>query len=220
MPEQVRKGTGVNMRKGAETGTGTGTNTETIVKKKTGRPKGSKSGYTVSEKAIAQRRKVSPITQSSRPFTGDEEMDYNSRHIDHIMKIHEIASHADIKDVESLKSCFFNYIMLCKNDGFKIGNLAACAAMGITQQTLHNWLKSSREEYRNLSHFVYTTCSLSREELIADQKINPVIGIFWQRNFDGLRNDTEQVQSLEQTREDEDYTIEDYRKKYGKLIDE
>lgn len=189
------------------------------VKRKPGRPKGSKSGYTHSEKSLAQRKAVSPMVEIGKPFSGADE-EYNARHIEHIMRIHEIASGADIKDPVSLKSCFINYLMLCQQDGFKIGQIAACAAMGISRMTLHNWLSSNREEYRQLANFVQTTCALSREELIADSKINPVIGIFWQRNFDGLRNDTEQQQTAKETEDSSMETAADYMKKYGKLIEE
>ena len=193
--------------------------TEEKPKKKTGRPKGSKSSYTVSEKAIAQRRKANPVKREPVP---PEDYEYNAKTIEHIMMIHEIAQHADKKDPASLKACFINYLILCQRNGFKVGNMAACTAMGITRFTLDAWSKSTdRPEYKELADFVRSTCSLFREQAVADQKINPVIGIFWQRNYDGLRNDTEQQQSIaEQREEDNPMTAQDYAKKYGKLLEE
>ena len=55
--------------------------------------------------------------------------------------------------------------------------------------------------------------------MVSDSKINPVIGIFWQRNFDGLRNDTEQVQA-NQEQDDDFATAKSYKEKYKNLIGE
>lgn len=202
-------------KRGAEMGTGTGTE-----KRKTGRPKGSKSGYTMSEKALAQRKNAGQdMIKSRAPYEG-EDIAYNARQIDHVIAIQEIASHADRKDPVSLRSCFLNYLRLCQQDGFKVGNMAAYAAMGVDHVTVIGWERGTRQEYKDLAKFVKSTCALFRENMIADQKINPVIGIFWQRNFDGLRNDTEQQQTQNEIDLSETMTTDDYKQKYGKLIDE
>ena len=184
-------------------------------KRKRGRPKGSKSSYTVSEKALAQRRAVSPV----RPLAKTpEEVEYNARLIDFVLKTQEIASHANIKDVVSLRSALMNYLALCQQSGFKVSNLSACAAMGVSSDAVRQWLHSDRQEYKELAEFVHYICALSREQLIADNKLNPVIGIFWQRNFDGLRNDTEQQQAVTEDSTEDLQTAQDYVKKYGHLL--
>ena len=199
---------------------GTDTDKEKAIKKRSrGRPKGSKSGYTMSEKAIAVREHSMEKVNGKTMYEG-EDRDYNARQIDHVLKIHEIASHANRKDPASLRSCFINYVLLCQQDGFKVGNLAAAVAMGIKYSDIQAWSVGKNEEYKQLAIFVKNTCAMMRENLIADQKINPVIGIFWQRNYDGLRNDTEQQQAIQETSKDEGMTAEDYSKKYGNLIDE
>ena len=72
--------------------------------------------------------------------------------------------------------------------------------------------------YKKLAELIYSVCSMTREELISQGEINPVIGIFWQRNYDGLRNDTEQMQSLQDSNQEEDMTSNEYMKKYGNLL--
>lgn len=176
--------------------------------------------YTVSEAAVNQRREIARKREIDRQVAKTpEDIDYNARLIDHVIKIHEIALHADVNDLNSLKSCFFNYLKLCQENGMRVGNLAACAAMGIDRFKLDNMLRSKDPDKQEFAKLVKSCCSLSREELIADQKINPVIGIFWQRNFDGLRNDTEQIQAV-QGQEDEEIAADDYRKRYGDLLKE
>ena len=193
-------------------------NSDTGTVKKRGRPKGRTSHYTVSEKAIAQRtangKKNFDITPKN-----EAEKDYNSALIQHIMAINEIATHADRNDLNSLKSCFANYLQLCYQDGMPISNLQAYASMGFSLVDFHNWAKKDDPERRAFISTVKSTCAMSREGQVASGKLNPVIGIFWQRNFDGLRNDTEQIQAIQET--DENYEgTSSYKEKYKKLIGE
>ena len=180
-----------------------------------GRPKGSKSSYTVSEKALIQRRRDSGFALA--PAETSEEMDFNARQIMHIMRINEIAANADRNDLLSLKSCFIAYLKLCQEDGFKVGNLAAYAAMGMDKEVFHWLSKKEDPEIRQFVKLVKNTCAMFRESMVSENQLNPVIGIFWQRNFDGLRNDTEQVQAMQE--QDDGYSgTSGYKDKYRKLI--
>ena len=180
--------------------------------KKTGRPKGSKSSYTVSEKALAQRR-----SHTILPARNPEEFEYNTRLINHIMRISEIAAQSDRKDLNSLKSCFINYLKLCQEDGFPVQNMAAYSAMGFySAQHFEMFSRKDDPEVRQFTASVRSVCGMFREGMITDGKLNPVIGIFWQRNFDGLRNDTEQIQSIQE--QEETTGNGSYKEKYRKLI--
>lgn len=182
--------------------------------KKRGRPKGSKSSYTVSEKALAQRRKN---TVAPQPIT-DEEKDYNARLISHIMQINEIATHADKQDLLSLRSCFIAYLQLCQKNGFNVTNLSAYASMGFDYDGFKYFAKKDDPEIRAFCKSVRETCAMFRENMVANNKLNPVIGIFWQRNYDGLRNDTEQVQAIQEQEDDNYGNSGSYKDKYKKLI--
>ena len=172
--------------------------------------------YNVSEKALAQRRNNRQIKAAETP----EEFESNSRSIEHIMRIYQIAQTADRKDPVSLRAAFINYIRLCQEDGFPVLNMAAYAAMGVDRKVIHYWRKSENKEYKDLAEFVTSICALAREDKISSGKLNPVIGIFWQRNFDGLRNDTEQIQTVDDDQGHDGMTASEYRKKYGKLLEE
>ena len=191
-------------------------------KRKGGRPKGAKdkkprvnkNGYTVSKKALAQRRKNSALIPANDP----EEVAYNARRIEHMLKIHEIAQEADRKDLRSLESCFVNYMKLCQADGFKVSNIAAYAAMGMDRSAFSSFAKKDDPDIQRFCKMIQTMCAVSRETMIADGDLNPVIGIFWQRNFDGLRNDTEQQQSLQEQNDDEYSGNKSYKDKYRDMI--
>lgn len=183
--------------------------------KKRGRKKGTTSSYTISPTALAQRRE-NAATKYART---DEERAYNAKLIDHIMRIHEIAMNADRNDINTLKSCFVAYLQLCQQNGFNVSNMAAYSAMGFDTNGFNNWIKKDDPDIRQFGRFVKETCSMFREALIGNNKLNPVIGIFWQRNYDGLRNDTEQVQSMNSNEEDTT-SAKAYREKYKNLIGE
>ena len=201
-----------------DTGTGTGTDKGTGAKKKTGRPKGSKSGYTVTDKVIAGRKKKELALQPKTP----EEIDTNTRVINHAIAIQQIAKTVNLKDPESIKAGFANYLVLCQRNGCRVSNVGAAAALGVKWWTITNWSRDGNKEYKAIAETILTACSLIREQLIAEGSINPVIGIFWQRNFDGLRNDTEQTAQAASENENEKIseTAQDIRNKYGSLIDE
>ena len=190
-------------------------------KRKRGRPKGSKSSYTVSDKVLARRERTTLHKRMETATHTDEEKAFNARLITHVMRVQEIASHAERSDINTLRSCFCAYVQLCQEDGFKVSNIAACASMGFpTIKHFEIFCQKDDPERKALHTFVKSTCSMFRESLVSENKLNPVIGIFWQRNFDGLRNDTEQVQSaLEQ---DESYAngSKAYKEKYRNLIGE
>lgn len=179
-----------------------------------------KSRYTMT-KAAHEQRKAAAIESAkahSLPVAkSEEEVAENAVRIQHVIAVQEIASRADRKDLLSLKSCFLQYLQLCQADGCSVGNLGAYAAMGFMHNEFEMWAKYGDEERKEFVRFIKSTCALFREGLVSDGKINPVIGIFWQRNFDGLRNDTEQIQAIKD-QEDLSGESNSYRKRYGNLI--
>ena len=205
------------MARVAKTGTGS-KKTGTGTKRKTGTGRKNNEKKKLSEAQLIQANR----NAGSLPAMKPEEMDLNKRIIQHSMQTIEISKSADRKDPESLLSCFQNYLTLCLQNGMRVGNIGACTALGITTATLSYWKNGQRQvndpRYKKLAELIYSVCSMTREELISQGEINPVIGIFWQRNYDGLRNDTEQMQSLQDSNQDEDMTSNEYMKKYGSLI--
>lgn len=191
---------------------------ESPVKRKTGRPKGSKSKYTMSEKSLAQRVQAGRSHMIPEPVTA-EEQDFNDRLIRHLFEINEIATHADRHDLVSLRSCFLAYLKLCQKNKISVSNLAAYASMNMDIHSFQAFSTKDDPEIREFCRWVRRTCAMFREALVSENKLNPVIGIFWQRNYDGLRNDTEQVQAI---REQEDFSGESkaYKERYRKLIGE
>ena len=182
-----------------------------------------KRAITLTEQDRLRRSKNMATVSGNGAALTDEDKEYNNRLINHTLAICEIAKGADLSDPESLRDCFIQYMKLCQSDGFRIGNIGACAAMGLNHRTIRSWAsgekRSNDPRYKALADLIISICATSREQMVSDSRINPVIGIFWQRNFDGLRNDTEQTQSATDQTSDSQSTS-DYVSKYGQLIDE
>jgi hypothetical protein len=86
------------------------------------------------------------------------------------------------------------------------------------------WSRGSRGEvFQRFAKSILQALSVIREDLVADGKIHPIVGIFWQRNYDGLRNDTEQVQNntaIDDGQGDEFSSVSEIKKRYGDLLKE
>ena len=183
-------------------------------KKKPGEPK---SKYNYSLKAM-ERDKIIPMD--------GEAAEYNRRLIAHALEVSTLApNHRGLhrpEDLPVLRDAFVNYLQLCQKNGVRPGNIGAASAMGVHYTTIGKWQNGSNgDEYREFANTVNQILATIREDMISDGKLNPVIGIFWQRNFDALRNDTESVQSFNVESDTQSLeTLSEIRKKYGDLTKE
>lgn len=89
---------------------------------------------------------------------------------------------------------FTAYLRMCAEKDMKVGNLAAYMAIGIDKTTAWKWENEQlSKDRRNLIKSIRQVCAVYREQLMQDGKVNPVVGIFWQKNYDGMRDQTETV---------------------------
>ena len=108
-----------------------------------------------------------------------------------MMVVQNIGVGRNIKDVNDLRRRFYTYCALSEACNMRVGNMNAYHAMGISQFAAWQWKTGgpgSTPERRELIDEVDAVCSGSREMLAAMGQINPVLAIFWQKNFDGLRD--------------------------------
>lgn len=89
---------------------------------------------------------------------------------------------------------FTAYLRMCAEKDMKVGNLAAYMAIGIDKTIAWKWENEQlSKDRRNLIKSIRQVCAVYREQLMQDGKVNPVVGIFWQKNYDGMRDQTETV---------------------------
>lgn len=133
----------------------------------------------------------SPVIQDQNP---DLPMGYNTRRIAFMQAILPTEP-LDYNDVAEMERRFKRYLELCAQWDMKIGNQAAYAAIGIDKGTAWEWENRSTANVAR-SDFIKKVrqfCAMYREGLMEDGKVNPVTGIFWQKNYDGLRDQQEVV---------------------------
>lgn len=133
----------------------------------------------------------SPIIQDHNP---DLPEGYNTRRIRFMQAILPTEP-LDRDDVEEMERRFAFYLEMCAQWDMKVGNMAAYAAIGIDKDDAYEWTN------RNLGNPARTrfikkvqkVCAMYREGLMEDGKVNPVTGIFWQKNYDGMKDQQEVV---------------------------
>lgn len=82
------------------------------------------------------------------------------------------------------------------NKGLKIGNQILYAAAGLSKDNVYDWENGSRtREHSDFVKRIKLICTSARELYMASGQINPVTGIFWQKNYDGL-SDVQQINVL------------------------
>ena len=133
----------------------------------------------------------SPIIQDQN---AEMEEGYNTRRIRFMQAILPTEP-LDPNDVAEMERRFTRYLELCAEWDMKIGNQAAYAAIGIDKGTAWDW-ENRNQGNPARSDFIKKVrqfCSMYREGLMEDGKVNPVTGIFWQKNYDGMKDQQEVV---------------------------
>lgn len=138
---------------------------------------------------LEKARAKSPIMQAQK---AEQSHEYNATTIRFMMEITP-KEPLDKKDVAEMERRFQHYLDTCAKYGKKVSNLAAYMAIGTTKDEVREWItqtKTNPERSRFIKK-VKEICGVYREQLMADSKVNPVTGIFWQKNYDGFRDQTE-----------------------------
>lgn len=96
----------------------------------------------------------------------------------------------DVSSVPALEDRMGKYLQFCFDNDLKIGNQMCYFALGITKDDVYNWEhgRTLGQEHSEFIKKVRKLCSGNRELLLQDGKVNPILGIFWQKNYDGLKD--------------------------------
>lgn len=133
----------------------------------------------------------SPIIQGHNP---DLPEGYNTRRILFMQEILPTEP-LDHDDVEEMERRFQKYLQKCAEWDMKVGNQAAYAAIGINKDLVYEWTvrRQTNPKRTEFIKKVQQFCAMYREGLMEDGKVNPVTGIFWQKNYDGMKDQQEVV---------------------------
>lgn len=104
----------------------------------------------------------------------------------------------NLHDNESVTSAIIGFFDECERTGKRPGNMGLYRALGLTRQEI-NHIASGRDKNK-VSPIVWDTIKKAclilseyREQLGAQNKLNPATLIFWQKNFDSL-TDTQTIE--------------------------
>lgn len=117
---------------------------------------------------------------------------YNKKLIDFMQRI-KPKEPINKKDVDALRQQWENYVCLCDAYDMKMSNMTAYYAMGISQQNVSQWGSNPQDPRYELISEVRQTMAMYREMMMLDNRVNPVVGIFWQKNFDGMKDNQERI---------------------------
>ena len=147
----------------------------------------------------------------------------NNRFAAVIMAINEISKDANFNDIKSMYDCITRYIEFCYDHGVNITNGGAYAACGVSRQTISEWshgLKraANSPEHQQFAKYLQQLCSINREQMMVDGKLNPIIGIWWQKNYDGFSD--RPAAEIEAGDDDQDLTANEIAEKYAGIGDD
>lgn len=202
--------------------------TKTEERKKLGRPRKAPGDptapYTITPKSresdrrnARRARELSPVIRDQKALR--EPNEYNTTVIRTIIESGGLDFEpTDDPRLREAEERFINYINVCAESGMKVGNLMAYNAIGIDHRRILELSTPGARGYRGPQWQVFiqkirSFCSAFREILMQDGKINPVTGIFWQKNYDGLADKQEVVVTPGQDL-GEQTSAEDLHKKY------
>ena len=133
----------------------------------------------------------SPIIQGVNP---DLPEGYNTKMVNFILAIMPTEP-LDYDDIEEMERRFLRYLKLCAEWDVKVGNQGAYLAIGIDKHQAWEWENTLKGNPARTTFIkkVRKLCAYYREGLMQDGKINPVTGIFWQKNYDGFKDQQEVV---------------------------
>ena len=142
--------------------------------------------------------KVKKNNHNNSPVIGDNLIECNDGDIAKITKealtVGLIWDPIDTKDPEQLKQRAIDYFNYCIANDSRPGNMGLYSAWGLSRQAVNQALRSETANSARIDTIKKCLDILAaiREKLMAEGKINPVTGIFWQKNFDGMK-DTQDV---------------------------
>ncbi len=114
----------------------------------------------------------------------------STRYIQQMLVAKSFSSNANVNDPASLRGCFYDYLDFCAHNDLRLTLRQVCSAMGINMNQLKAWKtgrsRSKDPRYRELAEEITEMMADYRELLMLNGKVNPVVGIWWQKAYDGM----------------------------------
>ena len=169
---------------------------QTPVKRKPGRPKGSKNKPGSKPHVFKEeyRNLVDPKTgivvsnNASQSLTiarmGDERV---SAFVQYHMDMLKMRQGVDKKNVPDLYNRFYIYLAYCAEHGVIPNNMNAYFAIGIVRQDISAWKAGTRTpEHKQFAEDIAQFFASIHEQAGGEAIVNPILSIYWSKAHDGM----------------------------------
>lgn len=137
-----------------------------------------------------------------------------------LRQVAQIGLSVKSRSAEDMKEGLMKYLELAEQQNRRITNLACYMAMGISKDIAYDLQhgRSGTPEQKRLLQFVKGLCATYREAMMVSGDLNPIVGIFWQKAYDGL-NELDEATAIQSESNAFDYTegADEIADKYGDL---
>ncbi len=140
----------------------------------------------------------------------------NARYANFILAVAAMGRNADRTNIDDLRMRFYSYLELSQRCNMKINNLAAYLSIGMTYNKAYEQMKNAPDEIKDLLYEIQAVCGSYRESITSDGRLNPVTSIFWQKNYDGLKDRSETVNITDPLGAAKN--VDDIKKKYEDIL--
>ena len=172
---------------------------EQSIKRKRGRPKGSRNKTPDERKPIEGRLHGRPpkedamITLEQATLTPRNGGNPDTTVVPNmILSCTQIRQSVDVENPETLFSAMEKYLSLCAMSGMKISNGMLYYACHVTRTVVHDWMhgrsRKGNPDYKRFAETVKEICSAAREQYGLEGQVNPILTIFHQKYYDGFRD--------------------------------
>lgn len=104
----------------------------------------------------------------------------------------DIRAAVNLENPATLWEAMNKYVTLCSMSGMKISNSMLYLSCGISRETISDWITGKRRkdnpEYKKFALMCRELCGAAREQYGIEGKVNPILTIFHQKFYDGLKD--------------------------------
>lgn len=162
------------------------------------------------------------LMKGNTAYYPDVEDDLNHRMIAMLQQTQIIAQQADKNNPDTFYDCLDQYLNLCKMLNLNVTNMNAYAACGLTRFDIRDWLAGIRRKhdprYKQFALHITRICSQYRETMMAEGKLSPITGIWWQKNYDHFEDQPKYL--LPESDDHDELTSAEIAEKYKNIPDE
>ena len=127
---------------------------------------------------------------------GDEKV---SAFVAYHIAMTEMRQGVDKRNVDDLRARFYNYLKYCMEHGIMPNNMNCYYAIGVTKQEMSQWRLGQRAtpEHQQFAEEVTALFASIHEQAGAEQIVNPILTIWWQKSHDGMLEATKSEEAIE-----------------------